>query len=88
LRFKPTPPSGPNGKPVVLPPEAPLAKGMGRVYVVTNEKVGDEKSEARVVRIGVTDGLTTEINGGLEALTKVVTDEIDDVDKKKKGKMF
>jgi hypothetical protein len=36
----------------------------------------------------VTDGLTTEIQGGLPAGTKIVTDEIDDADKKKKGKMF
>ena len=88
LRYKPTPPMGPNGKPVPQPPEPPLAKGTGRVYVVTSEKLGDEKSEPRVVQVGVTDGLTTEIQGGLPAGTKIVTDEIDDADKKKKGKMF
>jgi len=88
LRYKPTPPMGPNGKPVPQPPEPPLAKGTGRVYVVTSEKLGDEKSEPRIVRVGVTDGLTTEIQGGLPAGTKIVTDEIDDADKKKKGKMF
>jgi len=84
LRYKPTPPMGPNGKPVPAPPGAPLAKGNGRVYVITNEKLGEEKSEARVVQIGITDGLTTEITGGLPATTKVVTDEVDDPDKKKK----
>jgi HlyD family secretion protein len=88
LRYKPTPPMGPNGKPVPQPPEPPLAKGTGRVYVLTSEKLGDEKSEPRIVQVGVTDGLTTEITGGLPAATKVVTDEIDDADKKKKGKMF
>lgn len=88
LRYKPTPPMGPNGKPVPQPPEAPLAKGNGRVYVVTNEKLGDEKVEPRVVQIGITDGLTTEITGGLPPGTKIVTDEIDDAEKKKKGKMF
>jgi HlyD family secretion protein len=88
LRYKPTPPMGPNGKPVPQPPEAPLAKGTGRVYVVTSEKLGEEKSEPRIVQVGVTDGLTTEIQGGLPAGTKIVTDEIDDADKKKKGKMF
>jgi HlyD family secretion protein len=88
LRYKPTPPMGPTGKPIPQPPEAPLAKGTGRVYVITSEKLGDEKSEPRVVQVGITDGLTTEIVGGLPAGTKVVTDEIDDADKKKKGKMF
>ena len=75
---------GPNGKPVPQPPEAPLPKGTGRVYVLTSEKVGDDKSEVRLVQIGVTDGLTTEITGGLPAGTKIVTDEIDEPDKKKK----
>jgi HlyD family secretion protein len=89
LRYKPTPPMGPNGRPVPQPPEPPLSKGTGRVYVLTNEKLGDEKSELRIVQVGVTDGLTTEITGGLAAAAKVVTDEIDDADsKKKKGKMF
>jgi HlyD family secretion protein len=84
LRYKPTPPMGPNGKPVPQPPEAPLAKGTGRVYVVTNEKLGEEKAEPRLVQVGVTDGLTTEVTGGLSASTKVVTDEVDEPDKKKK----
>lgn len=88
LRYKPTPPMGPNGKPVPQPPEAPLVKGTGRVYVVTNEKLGDEKSEPRIVQTGITDGLTTEVTGGLPAGTKIVTDEMDDAEKKKKGKMF
>ena len=88
LRYKPTPPMGPNGKPVPQPPEPPLVKGTGRVYVVTNEKLGDEKAEPRIVQTGVTDGLTTEVTGGLPAGTKVVTDEMDDAEKKKKGKMF
>ena len=88
LRYKPTPPMGPNGKPVPQPPEPPLVKGTGRVYVVTNEKLGDEKAEPRIVQTGVTDGLTTEVTGGLPAGTKIVTDEMDDAEKKKKGKMF
>jgi HlyD family secretion protein len=89
LRYKPTPPMGPNGKPVPQPPDAPLAKGSGRVFLVTSEKPGDEKAEARVVQIGVTDGINTEILGGLAQGTKIVTDEIDDDDKKKKkGKLF
>lgn len=88
LRFKPTPPMGPNGKPVPQPPEPPLVKGTGRVYVVTSEKLGDEKSEPKIIQIGVTDGLNTEVTGGITLGTKVVTDEVDDPDKKKKGKPF
>ncbi len=88
LRYKPTPPLGPNGKPVPQPPEPPLAKGTGRVFVVTNEKPGEEKAEPRLVQIGVTDGINTEVTGGLAAGTKVVTDEVDTDDKKKKGKPF
>jgi HlyD family secretion protein len=89
LRYKPTPPMGPNGKPVPVPPEPPLAKGNGRVFLLTSDKPGDEKAESRIVQIGVTDGINTEITGGLTQGTKVVTDEIDDDDKKKKkGKLF
>ncbi|HSQ65532.1 MAG TPA: efflux RND transporter periplasmic adaptor subunit [Polyangiaceae bacterium] len=84
LRYKPTPPNGPDGKPVPAPPEAPLGKGQGRVHVLVNDKPGDEKEEARVISIGVTDGIDTELtNGSLPVGTKVVTDEIDE--KKKKG---
>ena len=84
LRYKPTPPNGPDGKPVPPPPEAPLGKGQGRVHVLVNDKPGEEKEEARVISIGVTDGIDTELtNGSLPVGTKVVTDEIDE--KKKKG---
>lgn len=88
LRYKPTPPMGPNGKPVPQPPEAPLAKGSGRVWVVTNDRPGDEKAEPRVVSVGVTDGIDTEVTSWLAPSAKVVTDEVDDPDKKKKGKPF
>jgi HlyD family secretion protein len=85
LRYKPTPPDGPDGKPIVPPPDPPLAKGQGRVHVLTNEKPGEEKEEMKVVSIGITDGLATQVVGGLPAGTKVVTDE---TDTKKKGGMF
>jgi HlyD family secretion protein len=88
LRYKPTPPMGPNGKPVPQPPEPPLAKGTGRVFVLVSDKPGDEKTETKIVNIGVTDGINTEITGGLPQGAKLVTDEIDDPDKKKKGKVF
>jgi HlyD family secretion protein len=88
LRYKPTPPMGPNGKPIPQPPEAPLVKGTGRVYVLTNEKPGEEKTEVKIVNVGVTDGINTEVVGGVVAGTKLVTDEMDDPSKKNKGKLF
>lgn len=86
LRYKPTPPMGPNGKPVPQPPEPPLTKGLGRVHVVVNDKPGEEKIEKRMVNIGITDGIHTEITGGLGSDVKLVTDEMDE--EKKKGKLF
>jgi HlyD family secretion protein len=88
LRYKPSPPLGPDGRPVPQPPEAALAKGQGRVFLITNDKQGEEKDEAKIIGIGVTDGIATEIMpGGLESGAKVVTDENEsDEDKKKKKK--
>ncbi|MEO7109004.1 MAG: efflux RND transporter periplasmic adaptor subunit, partial [Polyangiaceae bacterium] len=82
LRYKPTPPEGPDGKPLPQAPEAALPKGQGRVYLVTDEKAGEEKAEPHIVQIGITDGIETEIKGGLPAGSKVVTDELDHPKKK------
>lgn len=88
LRYKPTPPMGPNGKPLPQPPEPPLAKGTGRVYVVVSDKPGEEKSEKKTIGVGITDGINTVVTSGLTPDSKLVTDEVDDPDKKKKGKLF
>jgi len=86
LRYRPTPPLGPDGKPTVQPPEAPLAKGQGRIWVLSNTKPGEEKDEMRLVSVGITDGIYTEIKDPTLALgTKVVTDETD-AEESKKGK--
>ncbi|MFO0677244.1 MAG: efflux RND transporter periplasmic adaptor subunit [Polyangiaceae bacterium] len=88
LRYKPTPPPGPDGKPGPQPTLPALARGQGRVYVMTSDKPGEEKSDARVLAIGVTDGIRTELMPGtLDVGTKIVTDENDD-DPKKKSKLF
>ena len=87
LRFKPSPPLGPNGKPVPQAPLPPLPKGQGRVHVLLSEQPGDEKEELRVVGVGITDGIHTEVTGLSEG-AKVVTDEGETDDKKKKGKPF
>jgi HlyD family secretion protein len=88
LRYKPTPPMGPNGKPLPQPPEPPLPKGTGRVYVLVNEAPGDEKTERKTIGIGITDGIDTVVTSGLAPGAKLVTDELDDLDKKKKGRVF
>jgi len=84
LRYKPTPPQGPDGKPVPAPPEAALGKGQGRVHVLLNDKPGEEKEEVRLISVGVTDGIDTELlDHALAPGAKIVTDELDE--KKKKG---
>ncbi|MFO0742861.1 MAG: efflux RND transporter periplasmic adaptor subunit [Labilithrix sp.] len=88
LRYKPTPPMGPNGKPVPQPPEPPLQKGSGRVWFLTNDKPGEEKTEQKTVAIGITDGINTEVVSGVPANAKLITDETDDPQAKKKGKPF
>jgi HlyD family secretion protein len=82
LRYRPTPPEGPDGKPLPQTPEAALPKGQGRVYLVTDEKAGEEKAESHIVQIGITDGIETEIKGGLPTGSKIVTDELDHPKKK------
>jgi len=83
LRFKPTPPTTPDGKPILQPVEAPLDKGKGRIWLLSSEKPGAEKAEVHVVNIGITDGMFTEVDDPLlPAGTKVVTDE-NEIDKKK-----
>ena len=88
LRYKPSPPVGPDGKPVLLVPEPPLEKGTGRLWVLTSDKPSAEKDEQRLVSIGITDGVFTEVTDpSLPIGTKVVTDENEDKDKDgKKGK--
>jgi HlyD family secretion protein len=89
LRYRPSPPTGPEGKPIVQPPEPPLAKGQGRVWLVTNDKPGAEKAEARVVAIGITDGMFTVVDDpSLSAGAKVVTDENETEESKKKRKIL
>jgi HlyD family secretion protein len=89
LRYKPSPPVGPDGKPTLQPVEAPLEKGRARVWVITSDKPGDEKDEERTISVGITDGIDTEVTGGsLAPGTRVVTDETDAEDAKKKKKGF
>ena len=86
LRFKPTPPEGPDGKPIVQAPDPPLDKGKGRIWLPLGDKPGSEKAEMHVVSVGITDGMFTVVDDPLLPVgAKVVTDENEtDKDKKKK----
>jgi HlyD family secretion protein len=89
LRYRPSPATGPDGKPVLVPPEPPLAKGEGRVWLVTNDKPGAEKAEQRLISIGITDGMFTVVTDPSVAVgTKVVTDENETEESKKKRKIL
>ncbi|MCC6644259.1 MAG: efflux RND transporter periplasmic adaptor subunit [Polyangiaceae bacterium] len=85
LRFKPTPEKDKDGRPVPRPPEPPLEPGTGRVHVLVDPARGHERIEARVVKIGVTDGVFTALAEPLPPGLKVVVDETDDKAGKKGG---
>jgi HlyD family secretion protein len=88
LRYRPSPPLGADGKPVVQPPAPPLDKGKGRVFVLANDKPGEEKEEEKLIDVGITDGIFTEVKGGVVDAQKVIVDETDEDKNKKKGKAF
>lgn len=86
LRFHPSPAVDEKGNKVVAEPLPKLEPGTGRVYVVVDKKLGKEKIEPRIVEIGVSDGVYTELKTDLEGLD-VVRDETDSANPqtKKKG---
>jgi HlyD family secretion protein len=93
LRYKPAPPGKDAAKGNVEPkPEArvePLGTGKGRVYLVVDSTPGKEKAEPKVLDIGITDGINTELKTTeLPNATKVVTDETDQDDKKRGPRLF
>ena len=89
LRYRPSPPMGPDGKPIPQPPDPALEKGKGRVWVLTSDKPGAETEEARVVSIGITDGMFTVVTDPqLTVGSKVVTDENDTEESKKKRRVL
>jgi HlyD family secretion protein len=89
LRYRPSPALGSDGKPVPQPPDAPLAKGQGRVWVLSSDRPGFEKADQHVVAIGITDGMFTVVTDPLlTAGVKVVTDENETEESKKKRKIL
>jgi len=88
LRYRPTPANGSDGKPVAQAPEVPLLKNQGRVWVLSSDRPGEENDTPRIVSIGITDGMYTEVtDSSLTVGTRVVTDATD-VDAKKNKKAF
>jgi HlyD family secretion protein len=89
LRYRPSPATATEVAPAPQPPEAPLAKGQGRVWILTSDKPGEEKDEMRIVSVGITDGVSTEVRDpALPIGTRVVTDETDSSEPAKKRRLF
>ncbi len=89
LRYRPSPPVGSDGKPIPQPPDPPLEKGTGRVWLLTGEKQGAETAEPRVVSTGITDGMFTVVTDPQLTLgAKVVTDENETEETKKKRRVM
>jgi HlyD family secretion protein len=83
LRFKPSPPTGPDGKPEPVAPLPAVPHGKARVHVLGDTTRGSEKLDTKVVEVGITDGVNTEIrNGSLGDGAMVVVDETDAAQKK------
>lgn len=83
LRFKPSPPVDKEGKKIPQDPLPALGANRARVYVLTNDKPGQEVAEVREVDVGITDGINTVLKTDLHG-QKVVIDENDDPNKPKK----
>lgn len=62
----------------------PLSFGEGRVFRVSGGPVGAEEVAPHVVSIGITDGLWTQVTAGLAVGDKVVTEQLDKEEKKRK----
>jgi HlyD family secretion protein len=77
LRFKPSPKLDKDGKPVPEPPQPKLPPGKGRIHVIVDATLGQEKIEQRVVEIGITDGVNTVLKTELGD-AKLVIDETDE----------
>jgi HlyD family secretion protein len=93
LRYKPGKETGKDGAKSAEPkPDVrlePLGRGQGRVYLVVDATPGKEKADPKVVDIGITDGINTELKpADLPLATKVVTDETDQDEKKRGPRLF
>ncbi len=62
----------------------PLQFGQGRVFQVSGGSVGAEEVSPRVIAVGITDGLWTQVKSGLNLGDLVVTEQLDKEEKKRK----
>ena len=76
LRFRPAPKKDENGKPVAGPPPKKIEHHQGRVYLSAGGEPGKEKADEKIVEIGVSDGVWTELKDDqLPVGTEVVVEE-------------
>jgi HlyD family secretion protein len=87
LRFRPLPELGPDGKPLKVKAPKSLAYGQGRVYIARGAQ-GAEQAEERVVTVGITDGIWTELRGSALAEGADVITEQRDAEKKRGFRIF
>ena len=87
LRFRPLPELGPDGKPLKVKAPKPLSFGQGRVYTARGAP-GAEQAEERVVPVGITDGIWTELRDGALAEGAEVITEQRDAEKKRGFRIF
>ncbi|MBK7581023.1 MAG: efflux RND transporter periplasmic adaptor subunit [Myxococcales bacterium] len=87
LRFRPLPEKDEDGKPKPVKPPPPLDPGKGRVYVISGGPLGSETTEDKVVGVGITDGVWTELAdpAGLVAGQAIVVEQREDKQKKRFG---
>jgi HlyD family secretion protein len=88
LRFRPIDTAAPDedGAPSDdAGPTAPLKFGEGRVYQTAGGQPGAERAAEKVVRIGITDGMWTEVQSGLAPGDSVIVEQRD---AKKKAKFL
>ncbi|MBI3202067.1 MAG: efflux RND transporter periplasmic adaptor subunit [Myxococcales bacterium] len=87
LRFRPLPEKDEEGKPIPIKPPPPLDPGKGRVYLITGGARGAETVDARVVGVGITDGIWTELTdpAGLAAGQAVIVEQRDEKKQKRFG---
>jgi HlyD family secretion protein len=89
LRFRPLPETGPDGKPIPSKPPPPLEPGKGRVFLVAGGPPGKEELEDKLVGVGITDGVWTELsNAELSPGTAVVVEQREEKRKPKRFGIF
>jgi HlyD family secretion protein len=89
LRFKPLPELDAEGKPKIEKPPPALPAGEGRIYLVAGGPQGKEQLADKVVKVGITDGVWTELPGAeLAPGAQVVVEQKDEKQKAKRFGIF